>query len=108
MELTHEQVNIICKSDREIASYFRALLAQNRQLTVLVEKQAIRIEQLEKRVNELERQLRHNSNNSSKPPFSVGLRKLANLRQAGRKQGAPNGHDGHTLRFLATQNLFPH
>ena len=102
MELTREQVNTICKGDQEIAGYFHALLAQNRQLTALVEKQARRIEQLEQRVHELERQLGQNSNNSSKPPSSDGLRKPTNLRQAGGKKGAPKGHNGQTLRFSTT------
>lgn len=102
MELTREQVNTICKGDQEIAGYFHALLDQNQELTLLVEKQAKRIEQLEKRVHELERQLGQNSNNSSKPPSSDGLRKPTNLRQAGGKKGAPKGHNGHTLRFSAT------
>jgi transposase len=67
-----------------------------------VEKQAKRIEQLEKRVHELERQLGQNSNNSSKPPSSDGLSKPNNLRQSGGKKGAPKGHQGHTLRFSST------
>ncbi|QJD81870.1 DUF6444 domain-containing protein [Cohnella herbarum] len=106
MKLTSQQVNKICKGDKEIAGYFSALLTQNQQLTQLVEKQAaqiekqtLQIEKLEKRVNDLERQLGQNSNNSSKPPSSDGLRKQNNSRQSGGKKGAPTGHDGHTLRF---------
>src|SRR5690606_108369 len=50
------------------------------------------------RVHELERQLGSNSNNSSKPPSSDGLRKPpVNLRKPGGKTGAPKGHPGHTL-----------
>lgn len=80
MELTREEVNTICKGDQEIARFVHALLEQNQQLTALVEKQAKRIEQLENRVHELERQLGQNSNNSSKPPSSDGLRKLYSLK----------------------------
>lgn len=83
MKLTPEQVNTICKGDQEIAGYFNALL------TV--------VSNLEKRVHELERQLGQNSNNSSKPPSSDGLRKPTNLRTPGGKKGAPKGHDGTTL-----------
>lgn len=106
MDLTPQQVNTICKGDPEIASYFHALLAQNRQLTQTVEKQAKRIEQLEKRVHELERQLGQNSHNSSKPPSSDGLRKPTNLRTPGGKKGAPKGHDGTTLRFVDEPDEF--
>jgi transposase len=55
---------------------------------------------LENRVQELERQLNQNSKNSSKPPSSDGFRKPTNLRVPGGKNGAPKGHDGHTLRFV--------
>jgi transposase len=58
------------------------------------------IERLENRVQELERQLNQNSKNSSKPPSSDGFRKPTNLRVPGGKNGAPKGHDGHTLRFV--------
>lgn len=101
MKLTKKQVNTICKGDQEIASYFHALLDQNEKLTRIVETQAKQIQKLEKRVQELERQLGQNSQNSSKPPSSDGLRKRTNLRQPGGKKGAPKGHDGHTLHFAA-------
>lgn len=92
MELTPEKVNTICKGDQEIAGYFHALLS-------IIDKQTKRIETLEKRVHELERQVGQNSNNSSKPPYSDGVRKPVNLRQSGGKKGAPKGHGGHTVRF---------
>jgi transposase len=115
MDLTPQQVNKISKGDQEIAGYFNALLAQNQQLTQLVEKQSIQIEKqsaqiekLEKRVHELERQLGQNSNNSSKPPSSDGLRKPTNLRTPGGKKGAPKGHDGNTLRFAVPDEIVIH
>jgi transposase len=92
MKLTTQQINKMSKGDPEIAGYFHALL-------YTVEEQAKRIQQLENRVHELERQLGQNSNNSSKPPSSDGLRKPTNLRQPGGKKGAPTGHNGRTLRF---------
>ncbi|SDS39599.1 hypothetical protein SAMN05444162_1385 [Paenibacillaceae bacterium GAS479] len=67
-------------------------------LMAIEEQQAARIDHLEQRVHELERQL---GQNSSKPPSSDGLRKPKNLRQAGVKKGTPTGHRGHTLRFSA-------
>ncbi|MEI7026049.1 DUF6444 domain-containing protein [Paenibacillus sp. y28] len=69
----------ICKGDKEIAAYFHTLLD-------IIDRQAERIEQLEKRVHKLERQLGQNSNNSSKPPSSDGLRKPTNLRSTGGRQ----------------------
>lgn len=87
MKLTADQVLTICKGDKEIASVVQFLLDQ----------QAARIQQLENRVHELERQLGSNSRNSSKPPSSDGLRKPTNLRKPGGKKGAPKGHPGATL-----------
>lgn len=87
MNITQDQVLTICKGDKEIASVVQFLLDQ----------QSARIQELEKRVHELERQLGKNSNNSSKPPSSDGLRKPTNLRTPGGKKGAPKGHSGTTL-----------
>lgn len=99
MKLTSRQVLQVSKGDTEIAGFISALLTQNEKLTEMVETQAKQIKKLENRVHELERQLGQNSNNSSKPPSSDGLRKKNNLRQPGGKKGAPKGHEGHTLRF---------
>lgn len=93
MKLTPDQVLTICKGDQEIAAFVQSLLGT-------IEKQAVRIEQLENRVHELERQLGSNSNNSSKPPSSDGLRKPTNLRTPGGKKGAPKGHPGSNLRMV--------
>lgn len=100
MKLTQKQVLHISRGDTEIAGFISALLHQNQQLTELVEAQAKRIEVLENKVHELERQLGKNNNNSSKPPSSDGLRKPTNLRTPDGKKGAPKGHDGTTLRFV--------
>ncbi|GIO41329.1 DUF6444 domain-containing protein [Paenibacillus apis] len=99
MDPSPQEVLQIAKGDTEIATFITALLDQNRRLTELVERQAARIEQLELRVKDLERQLGQNSNNSSKPPSTDGFRKPTNLRTPGGKKGAPKGHKGHTLKF---------
>lgn len=62
-----------------------------------------RIEQLERRVEELEQQLAKNSRNSSKPPSSDGFMKPhpQSLRKAsGRKPGGQSGHKGTTLKMV--------
>jgi transposase len=99
MKLTSKQVLYISKGDTEIAGFISALLTQNEKLTEIVETQARQIKKLQNRVQELERQIGQNSNNSSKPPSSDGLRKKNNSREPGGKKGAPKGHEGHTLRF---------
>ncbi|MBP1997115.1 IS66 family transposase [Paenibacillus eucommiae] len=116
MQFTPEQVLQISKGDTEIAAFIHTLLTRIDQLSELVESQAKTIEtqnkqikQLQHRVHELERQLGQNSNNSSKPPSSDGVRKPTNLRVPGGKKGAPRGHDGHTLEFsLAPDEVVTH
>lgn len=59
------------------------------------------IQNLEARVAELERQLRTDSHNSSKPPSTDGMgRKVVQTRKpTGRKPGGQKGHEGTTLRL---------
>src|SRR5262245_57445200 len=58
------------------------------------------------RIEELERRLGLNSSNSGKPPASDGFKKpacIANQREkTGRQSGGQRGHEGTTLRQVAT------
>jgi transposase len=57
-----------------------------------------RLEQLEKRVKELEAQLAKNSQNSNKPPSSDGLSKPSPKSLRARSGRKPGGHPGQTLQ----------
>jgi len=63
------------------------------------------IGRLEARIAELERRLGLNSSNSSKPPSSDGLKKLARVKSlrepSKRPTGGQKGHEGRTLRQSA-------
>jgi transposase len=77
-----------------------------RYLEETIRAQAVRIQQLEERVRELENRLNKNSSNSSKPPSSDGLaKKPKSLReQSDKKPGGQPGHEGKTLNRVANPN----
>ena len=65
------------------------------------------VEQLDKRVTELENRLKKNSQNSSKPPSADGLRKgAAQPRVRGQNpSGGQKGHVGKTLKMTASPDV---
>jgi transposase len=83
----------------------RAIARQGEDAVVaMVGKLLQAIAMLAKRVQELEDQQAKNSNNSSKPPSSDGLKKTKRTRSlrksSGKKSGAQAGHPGHRLEMV--------
>lgn len=100
-------VNITMEFVQQLLEQNTALLKQNAVLTDQVDVLNATVRELNQTIRELKEQLSKNSNNSSKPPSSDGLRKPPvnknrSLRQkSGKKQGAQNGHDGVNLSVIA-------
>ena len=100
-------VNITMEFVQQLMEQNTALLKQNAVLTDQVDELTATVRELNQTIRELKEQLGKNSNNSSKPPSSDGLRKPPagrnrSLRQkSGRKQGAQKGHDGVNLSVTA-------
>ena len=94
MQLTEAEVRAIVRLDEEATV----------RLIMRLQEKLQELDQLKLRVAEMERQLKANSQNSSKPPSSDGYRKPApkSLRsKSGRKSGGQAGHEGHTLLMVS-------
>ena len=107
MQLTEAEVRAIVRLGEEAAV----------QLIMRLQEKLQELDQLKLRVAELERQLKANSQNSSKPPSSDGYRKPApkSLRsKSGRRRGGQEGHEGHCAyhdtrtRYVQLKQLFSH
>src|SRR3970040_969006 len=96
----HELPDLSRLSVAEKDALIFALFEQGERLTAMVEV-------LSARVRELEGLLRKDSHNSSKPPSSDGLaKKPKSLRESsGRKPGGQAGHEGTTLKRVATPDV---
>jgi transposase len=59
------------------------------------------LEQVHQRLHAVEEQLKKNSSNSHKPPYSDGLKKIPKVRKpSGKKPGGQKGHKGTTLQMV--------
>ena len=82
-----------------VQKLWATIVAQQEQIDALQKQNVL----LHERIHELETRLNKNSNNSSKPPSTDGLKKKspdpANLRQkTGKPSGGQLGHPGHNLK----------
>ena len=97
MEIKREEIEAIYDQGKEVMVDF---------VMNLIQEFTAKIEVLTERVNELEKKLAKNSQNSSKPPSSDGLRKKKRTRsqrkRTGKKSGGQQGHEGKTLEMSAT------
>ena len=104
--LTRDQLQIIYDQGPDavfelVQKLWATIVAQQEQIDALQQQNVL----LHARILELETRLNKNSNNSSKPPSSDGLKKKstnpANLRQkTGKPSGGQLGHPGHNLKFV--------
>jgi transposase len=86
LDLPDEMQDAYREGEEAVAKLFKRLMA-------LIQEQAVRIQELEARLNK-------DSHNSSKPPTSDGLkkgRKHGLRHKSGKKSGGQEGHEGHRL-----------
>lgn len=100
-------VNITMGFVQQLMEQNTVLLKQNAALTNQVDELTATVRELNQTIGGLKAQLNKNSQNSSKPPSSDGLKKPAvkknrSLRESsGKKQGAQEGHGGVHLSVIA-------
>ena len=101
--MTRQEAEAVYDAGKE--TVVRVLLSMDARIHSLerqVEDLAIRLDQSDRRVRQLEEQLAKNSRNSGKPPSTDGFKKPApkSLRKKGqRNTGGQPGHPGQTLKM---------
>lgn len=92
---------LVARCPQRVIEWVNSLLGQRQQ-------QADTIRQQQELIQSLQDQLAKNSQNSSKPPASDGLKKplrTSSLREkSGKKNGGQQGHPGHTLKMVEKPN----
>lgn len=97
---TREKVlSIYDEGPDAVVEFFELLLAELDEMKQIIKKQ-------EERIATLEAQLKQDSHNSHKPPSSDGVKRTTkNVRpKSDRSPGAQRGHEGTTLKMVATPN----
>jgi transposase len=87
------------QKDNDAPEFYSASYVQS--LLTIIEEQNKIIAELQKRIQELEAQLKQNSRNSSRPPSTDVYKRPQSQRKKGeRGAGGQNGHEGRTLEWV--------
>jgi hypothetical protein len=101
-------LSVIMFTREEILAIYEAgpeaVISVIQRLEIIIEKQSIRIAELEERVKVLESRLNQNSKNSSKPPSTDFVKEKPNpkslRKKSGKRPGGQEGHAGTTLDMV--------
>ena len=108
-EITDEFVRVLLEQNKKQSEQISNLINQNKALSEQVSELTAQIEVLTQKIAELTEKKNKNSNNSSKPPSSDGLKKpnkKTSLREkTNRKQGGQKGHEGHNLEITGDPDV---
>jgi transposase len=84
---------------------YEELFSQNQILIQQLNEALAEIQLLKAEIKELKDKLNTNSSNSSQPPSQDPFRTRKKKKTTGRKQGAQNGHQGHSRRLIPIEEV---
>lgn len=84
---------------------YEELFAQNQILIQQLKEALAEIKELKAEIQDLKDKLNTNSSNSSRPPSQDPFRYPRKKKATGRKQGAQNGHRGHSRRLIPIEEV---